>query len=54
MDAEDPGYALDCELVEVSLLRGMFAGLGCVGLYVEHTHPLSQRLHELCEVCLSC
>ena len=53
MDVEDPGYALDCELVEVSLLRRMFAGLSCVSVYVENTHPLGHRLHASCEVCLS-
>ena len=52
MKCEYTGFALDCELVAVPLLRCMFAGLSCDGVNVKHTHPLGQRLHTLCQVCL--
>ena len=53
MNVEDPGYALDCGIVGVSLARGMFARLTCGNVYVAHTDPLGHRLHALCEVYLS-
>ena len=53
MKCEYTRFALDCELVAVPLLRGMFAGLSCGGVYVAHAHPLGQRLHALRQVCLS-
>ena len=54
VDVEDPGYALDCELVEVLLLLGMFAGLSCVvvlrGSVSRHSQPTLVSRSKMCRV----